>query len=102
MRWALGLRWALMGPFETMDLNASGGVMEYATKFGRSYEAMGLDLHVTDPWRSNADETISSWRRSVLPHGELAARMAWRDRMLLLVKHLLTEDATQADRRQRS
>ncbi len=25
----LGLRWAFMGPFETIDLNAPGGVADY-------------------------------------------------------------------------
>jgi 3-hydroxyacyl-CoA dehydrogenase len=28
----LGLRWAFMGPFETIDLNAPGGVADYATR----------------------------------------------------------------------
>jgi LL-diaminopimelate aminotransferase len=30
----LGLRWSFMGPFETIDLNAPGGVADYAARFG--------------------------------------------------------------------
>jgi 3-hydroxyacyl-CoA dehydrogenase len=28
----LGLRWAFMGPFETIDLNAPGGLADYARR----------------------------------------------------------------------
>ncbi len=34
IRDGLGLRWAFMGPFETIDLNAPGGVADYAARFG--------------------------------------------------------------------
>jgi L-gulonate 3-dehydrogenase len=30
----LGLRWSFMGPFETIDLNAPGGVDHYARRLG--------------------------------------------------------------------
>ncbi|MFC7688447.1 3-hydroxyacyl-CoA dehydrogenase family protein [Paeniroseomonas aquatica] len=30
----LGLRWSFMGPFETIDLNAPGGVADYVERFG--------------------------------------------------------------------
>ena len=30
----LGLRWSFMGPFETIDLNAPGGVEDYVGRFG--------------------------------------------------------------------
>src|SRR3954452_15935902 len=30
----LGLRWSFMGPFETIDLNAPGGVPDYAKRYG--------------------------------------------------------------------
>ena len=33
----LGLRWALMGPFETCDLNAPGGIVDYVARYGGLY-----------------------------------------------------------------
>ena len=36
----LGIRWSLMGPFETIHLNAPGGVADYVTRFGRMYSEM--------------------------------------------------------------
>src|SRR5690606_19450990 len=36
----LGLRWSFMGPFETIDLNAPGGVQDYCDRYGEMYRAM--------------------------------------------------------------
>jgi L-gulonate 3-dehydrogenase len=33
----LGLRWSFMGPFETIDLNAPEGVVDYAQRYGPTY-----------------------------------------------------------------
>ena len=33
----LGLRWSFMGPFETIDLNAPEGVIDYAKRYGHTY-----------------------------------------------------------------
>ena len=35
----LGLRWSFMGPFETIDLNAPGGVADYCARYSGFYEA---------------------------------------------------------------
>ena len=32
----LGLRWSFMGPFETIDLNAPGGVSDYCDRYGET------------------------------------------------------------------
>lgn len=89
MRSGLGLRWAFMGPFETMDLNARGGFMDYATKFGFAYEAMGRELKVSEPWRRETLEMIERWRRSEAPAEELPRRQAWRDEMLVRLRALV-------------
>lgn len=82
LRLGLGLRWALMGPFETMDLNADGGVEEYIEKFGRAYRAMGQTLGVHRPWTAQARQAVTRSRRNALPLEEIADRRRWRDRML--------------------
>ena len=43
----LGLRWSFMGPFETIDLNAPGGVADYAERLGPLYHA--IQKSRTDP-----------------------------------------------------
>ena len=88
MKHSLGLRWALMGPFETMDLNAPAGFLDYATRYGRYYEAMGQQLSVADPWPQATLEAIEAVRRAATPTPQLAERMAWRDRGLMQIMAL--------------
>ncbi len=35
----LGLRWSFMGPFETIELNAPGGIPDYCRRYGPSLSA---------------------------------------------------------------
>lgn len=83
MKHSLGLRWALMGPFETMDLNAPNGFLDYATRYGKLYESMGRDLAVAEAWPIEALHSIEDARRADTPAGDVADRMIWRDRALM-------------------
>jgi L-gulonate 3-dehydrogenase len=83
MRHSLGLRWSLMGPFETMDLNAPSGFLDYATRYGHLYQAMGRQLSVADDWPPEALERIEAARRNAVPQDKVAARMEWRNRALM-------------------
>ena len=83
MKHSLGLRWALMGPFETMDLNAPSGFLDYATRYGHLYQAMGRQLSVADDWDQGALERIEAARRAAVPKGQVGERMGWRDRALM-------------------
>lgn len=98
----LGRRWALMGPFETMDLNADGGVGEYMAKFGEAYAAMGAELHVGEGWPGQAVTKVVSARRRALSIDQLPARRAWRDQALMKLNRLVDEArSSEADPRER-
>ena len=43
VRDGLGLRWAFMGPFETIDLNAPGGIKDYISRYGKIFLEMSHD-----------------------------------------------------------
>jgi L-gulonate 3-dehydrogenase len=83
----LGLRWALMGPFETIDLNAPGGLPDYARRYGPVfYEA--LREARPEPWDEALIAKVDGQRREVLARSQLDARAAWRDRRLMaLIAH---------------
>jgi len=91
MKHSLGLRWALMGPFETMDLNAPDGFADYARRYGHLYEAMGRTLAVADGWPAEAVERIEAARRAATPRAAVGARMRWRDRALMRLLALRAE-----------
>jgi len=91
MKDGLGLRWAFMGPFETIDLNAPDGVVDYAHRYGPTYRDVAL-TQLPNEWRSELLEKIETERRAVLPAELLAERARWRDnRLMALVAHQRTQ-----------
>ena len=83
IRDGLALRWSFMGPFETIDLNAPGGVVDYVER----YQQMYADIFPTVRWRAEWDgpvlATVEAERRAALPPEDLAKRQAWRDKRLM-------------------
>lgn len=96
MRSGLGLRWAFLGPFETMDLNAPGGFADYVARFGASYQDLTRDLHVGEPWSDAAVGQIEAALRAKSPLTALSARAAWRDAMVAKLRCLVGADDTPA------
>jgi 3-hydroxyacyl-CoA dehydrogenase len=83
----LGLRWAFMGPFETIDLNAPGGIADYAARFGDAYSAMMRDVEHPE-WDKDLVDKVETQRRKILPFAEHGKREIWRDQQLMkLVAH---------------
>lgn len=83
----LGLRWAFMGPFETIDLNAPGGVRDYCDRLGPLYLEIAKES-APKPWSESLLDKVEAERLSLLPASERPARQGWRDRRLMdLVAH---------------
>lgn len=74
----LGLRWSFMGPFETIDLNAPGGIADYAARLRGLYAGM-VRMPPPGPWPDAVIDRAEAERRTRLPAEGLAARRAWRD-----------------------
>ena len=79
----LGLRWSFMGPFETIDLNAPGGVADYAARLKNLYHRVAASRTEHRPWSAALIAKVEAERRQMLPAGDLATRGAWRDRRLM-------------------
>jgi 3-hydroxyacyl-CoA dehydrogenase len=87
VRDGLGLRWSFMGPFETIDLNAPGGIPDYAQRYGGLFHAL-FDGVKHEPWDPALIQKVDAERRKEMPHSRHAEREAWRDRRLMeLVAH---------------
>jgi len=89
----LGLRWSFMGPFETIDLNAPGGVSDYAARYGRVlFDMMKNVKH--EPWDHKLVAQIEGERRRLMPQARHPEREAWRDRRLMaLIAHKRSMEA---------
>ena len=79
----LGLRWSFMGPFETIDLNAPGGIADYARRFGPMYERIAGSRGFASQWDDDLIEKVEQQRRQALSEEQLRERSAWRDRRLM-------------------
>ncbi len=85
VRDGLGLRWSVIGPFETVDLNTRGGIERHAKLLGPAYEAMGAERGQHDPWTDELVASVTRQRRALLPMPDWEARVRWRDRTLMQV-----------------
>jgi L-gulonate 3-dehydrogenase len=83
VRDGLGLRWSVVGPFETVDLNTRGGIASHAVKLGPAYAAMGAERGQHDPWTPDLVKTVETQRRALLPLEQWDERVRWRDRALM-------------------
>jgi L-gulonate 3-dehydrogenase len=81
LREGLALRWSFIGPFETIDLNAPGGVRDYVTRYAGIYD--DLAGQPAADWSGEVLDRIEAERRARLPESGLAARQVWRDRRLM-------------------
>jgi 3-hydroxyacyl-CoA dehydrogenase len=84
----LGLRWSFMGPFETIEMNAPGGIPDYCARFGGAWAQLAgrpYEPDVLGP--ENVKRVMESWGGT--PSADAIARKSrWRDdRLAALVAH---------------
>ena len=82
IRDGLGLRWAFMGPFETIDLNAPGGIREYMARYGPMYTEMAKTQTSFPDWSDQVGEKLEIERRKLLPEDQLQERAKKRNLLL--------------------
>ncbi|KAB1074636.1 3-hydroxyacyl-CoA dehydrogenase [Methylobacterium planeticum] len=79
----LGLRWSFMGPFETIELNAPGGIADYCARYTGFYKRLAADPASPAVYEAPATEAIlAQWRAPA----DLPARMRRRDARLAALR----------------
>jgi L-gulonate 3-dehydrogenase len=82
----LGLRWSFLGPFETIELNAPGGIADYCARYTGFYRRLSADPAKPEVWdEENIGRILEAWGSSP-DASTLARRSAWRDRRLAALK----------------
>ncbi len=90
IREGLGLRWALLGPFGVANTNADGGLREYFTRYGPSFQLLSDDLSSE---LKLTPELIESMGKSVDATNRRVPRelqRSWRDDMVVRIRELKT------------
>ncbi|MCO5082975.1 MAG: 3-hydroxyacyl-CoA dehydrogenase [Rhizobiaceae bacterium] len=83
IREGLALRWSFMGPFETIDLNAPGGVRDYVDRYQSIYSNIFPQMLRRVDWGGEVLDTVEADRRRAVPREKLVDRQVWRDRRLM-------------------
>jgi L-gulonate 3-dehydrogenase len=99
IRDGLGWRWSFMGPFETIDLNAPGGVADYAVRLGPLYQRIAASRRHEQPWDEGLIGEVEAQRREDLRHEDLEARRAWRDERLMEIAAVYAERSSVSRKR---
>ena len=79
----LALRWAIMGPMETIDLNAPGGTADYFQRYGALIRAVERDMRRQPDWSEALAKRLDAERRRAVPLKKHGAAQVWRDRRLM-------------------
>lgn len=86
IRDGLGYRWSFMGPFETIELNAPGGIPDYAKRYGPSLDRMVKDILIPDPFGQKTIDAIMAEWPGAQEKERIAALSTWRDKRLAALK----------------
>jgi L-gulonate 3-dehydrogenase len=79
----LGRRWSFMGPFETIELNAPGGIPDYCRRYGASLARLsGAKAEIFAP--PLVDRILMQWEQPAA--AAIGERMRWRDGRLAALK----------------
>ena len=86
VRDGLGLRWSFMGPFETIELNAPGGVADYCARYSGMYRRLATDPAPSSVWEGQSAARVAAALGAPLTVEQRDQRTAWRDRRLLALR----------------
>ena len=82
----LGLRWSFLGPFETIELNAPGGIADYCARYGGFYRRLAADAPKPEVWdEASVARVLAAWDETPAAD-RLAAKSAWRDARLTALR----------------
>ena len=84
----LGLRWSFLGPFETIELNAPGGIPDYCARYTGFYKELASAAAGPEVYQGpNVDRVIAAWPHRPTPERLAALTQRRNDRLAALAAH---------------
>ncbi len=84
----LGLRWSFLGPFETIELNAPGGIPDYCARYTGFYKQLASTAAGPEVYQSpNVDRVIAAWPHQPAPERIAALTQRRNERLAALSAH---------------
>jgi len=84
----LGLRWSFLGPFETIELNAPGGIPDYCARYTGFYKELAASAAGPEVYQSpNVDRVIAAWPHQPTPERIAELTQRRNERLAALAAH---------------
>ena len=88
----LGLRWSFLGPFETIELNAPGGIPDYCARYTGFYKELAAASAGPEVYQSpNVDRVIAAWPHQPTPERVDTLTQRRNERLAALAAHKATQ-----------
>jgi L-gulonate 3-dehydrogenase len=89
----LGLRWSFLGPFETIELNAPGGIPDYCARYTGFYKELAASAAGPEVYQSpNVDRVIAAWPHRASPDRIAKLTQRRNERLAALAAHKLSQN----------
>jgi 3-hydroxyacyl-CoA dehydrogenase len=84
----LGLRWSFLGPLETIELNAPGGIPDYCARYTGFYKELAAEAAGPEVYQSpNVDRVIAAWPQQPTPERIARLTILRNERLAALAAH---------------
>jgi 3-hydroxyacyl-CoA dehydrogenase len=84
----LGLRWSFLGPFETIELNAPGGIPDYCARYTGFYRELASASAGPEVYQGpNVERVIGAWPHQPTPERISALTQRRNERLAALAAH---------------
>ena len=91
LRHALGIRWAFMGPFEIMDLNAPDGIKDSFTRYRTGIQNLAKEQNSVPEYSDEYLNRLEEEQRKRLSHSDRPNRIEKRNKMIAMIRKLKLE-----------
>jgi 3-hydroxyacyl-CoA dehydrogenase len=98
----LARRWVFMGPFQTIDMNAPLGVLDYCQRYSNTILDIVKDQDNTRRWSDALIDKVNEGARSMNgPVDEISSALQWRDERLGKLEAFLKQEESLKEFRDR-
>ena len=91
LKHALGIRWAFMGPFEIMDLNAPEGIKDSFTRYKKGIQNLAKEQNSVPEYSEQYLNKLEMDQRNRLSYDQRDNRVEKRNKMIALIRKLKCE-----------
>ena len=91
MKHALGIRWAFLGPFEIMDLNAPDGIKDSFSRYKTGIQNLAKQQNTVPEYSDDYLNRLEEEQRKRLAFSDRPKRIEKRNQMIALIRKLKLE-----------